>query len=121
MKLRSVLETSVAVFHSMLTHDNTTDIERISKTVAKIILGTRYTSYEDALQFLNLESLEKRRGDLCLSFALKCLTNPKFEHLFEPTPKVDYKLRDVRKFVVPHCDKSRSQSSTLIYLTHLLN
>ena len=27
MKLRCVLETSVAVFHSMLTHDNTSDIE----------------------------------------------------------------------------------------------
>ena len=100
MKLRCVLETSVAVLHSMLTHDNTTVIERIPKTVSKLILGTRYTSYEDTLKLLNLESLEKRREDLCLSFALKCLKNPKFE----PTPKVDYKLRDVGKFVVTNQD-----------------
>ena len=121
MKLCSGLETSAAVFHSMLTQENSDDIERIQKGVTRIIMGTRYTSYEEALTFLDLEPLEKRRETLCLSFALKCLKNEKFKHLFVPNPEVEYDLRKVSKFIMPYCAKDRYKSSPLIYLTHILN
>ena len=38
IKIRSVLESNCQVFHSMLTQEDTDDIERIQKIVVKIIL-----------------------------------------------------------------------------------
>ena len=35
----------------------------------KIILGVEYQNYDDALVKLNLETLEKRRMNICLKFA----------------------------------------------------
>ena len=122
MKLRSVLESAAVVFHSLLTEENNKNIERIQKTVARIIMGTRYTSYEDALKYLSLDTLFERREMLCLSFALKCLKNQKFKHLFQVTPDLEYDLKkDRRRFIEPKCDSERFTSSPLIYLTRLLN
>ena len=61
MKVRSVLESAAVVFHSLLTEENKKNIERIQKTVIRIIMGTRYTSYEDSLKYLNLDTLFERR------------------------------------------------------------
>ena len=68
-------------------------IERIQKIVVQIIMGTRYTSYEDALKYLCLDTLFKRIEMLCLAFALKCLKNPKFKYLFQTTPELEYNLK----------------------------
>ena len=53
---RSVLEQSCAVWHSSLTQENTDDLERTQKTFAKLVLREKYTTYENALTKLNLES-----------------------------------------------------------------
>ena len=121
MKLRSVLESAAVVFHSMITIEDGQNIERIQKTAARIIMGDRYKSYEHSLRFLDLESLQDRREKLCLSFALKSLKNVRFKHLFEPTPNVDYRFRNVKRFKEPQYDTSRYNNSPLVYLTRLLN
>ena len=51
---RSVLEQSCVLWHSTLTHENITDLERTQKTFAKLILKNQYISYEQALEKLNL-------------------------------------------------------------------
>ena len=84
-------------------------------------MGTRYTSYEDALKYLCLDTLFKRIEMLCLAFALKCLKNPKFKYLFQTTPELEYNLKKERRFVEPHYDTERLKSSPLTYLTRLLN
>ena len=121
MKIRSVLESNAVVFHSMMTNDDTDDLERVQRNVVRTIMGQRYNDYDSALDFLNLESLEKRRETLCLTFALKCLRNPKFRHWFELTPQNPYSLRETRKFLEPLCHKERYFNSPLVYLERLLN
>ena len=121
MKIRSVLESSAVVYHSMLTIDDREDIERVQRVVIRTIMGTRYQSYEDSLTFLNLEELSVRRDELCLAFALKCLNSAKFGHIFIPTPNVGYNVRELRRFVEPKCDTERYRKSPLVYLTRLLN
>ena len=121
MKIRSVLESSSVVYHSMLTIEDTQDIERVQRVVIRTIMGTRYQSYEDSLTFLNLEDLSVRREELCLTFALKCLNSAKFGHLFTPTPNVGYNVRELRHFVEPQCDTDRYLNSPLVYLTRILN
>ena len=118
MKLRSVMESAAPVFHSMLTLENTTDLERVQKNVTCIIMGNRYTTYEEALEYLELDTLLKRREQICLDFALKCFHNRKFSHLFVPTPANDHDLREpVRRFLEPQCTTERYRKSPLVYLT----
>ena len=45
----------------------------------RIILGNKYSTYEEALDILNLETLYERRSMLCKKFAQKCIKNEKNE------------------------------------------
>ena len=54
----------LAQLHSSITVENREDLEKVQKTVLKIILGLRYKSYQNALDILELETLEKRREKL---------------------------------------------------------
>ena len=73
--VRSLLEQSCTVWHSMLTQENRDDLERVQKSALKIILDQKFKSYENALNILELDTLEERRDKLCLSFAIKCTKN----------------------------------------------
>ena len=80
--IRSLLEQSATVWHSSLTEENRSDLERVQKTALKIILDAKYKSYNQALRTLEIESLETRRQELCLNFAKKATKHPRFQHLF---------------------------------------
>ena len=69
--IRSLLEQACTVWHSGLTVENTNDLERVQKCALKIILKNSYKNYQNALNILELESLESRREFLCLQFATK--------------------------------------------------
>ena len=84
MKIRSVLEYAAPVFSSMLTLQQSSDIERIQKIVLKIILGQRYNEYDKACHLLSISTFESRRKQLSLRFALACLKSPQHRHLFQP-------------------------------------
>ena len=81
-QIRSVLELAVPVWHSSITQQERTDIERVQKSVLHVLLGDSYTSYEYALTLVNLESLELRREKLCLKFAKKAEKNDKHQNWF---------------------------------------
>ena len=119
MKIRSVLESNCVVYHSMLTQEETRDIERIQKIVIKIILEHKYETYQQGCLHLDIDSLEQRRVKLCLNFGLKCLSNPKFNNLFIPNTKNN--IRNPDKFVVPFAKTTRYFNSPLPYITRLLN
>ena len=80
--MRSILEQNAVVWHSSLTEENSEDLERVQKVALKIILKHQYKNYNNALNFLELETLKDRRIKLCLEFANKCLGNPKIKQLF---------------------------------------
>ena len=80
--IRSVLEQSAVVWHSSLTKKNRNDLERVQKVAVRIIMGTKKLSYNEELKIIKLETLEKRRTNLCLRFAKKCLKSEKMKDLF---------------------------------------
>ena len=121
MKIRSVLETAAVVFHSMMYEDDVEDLERVQRNVARTIMGQRYIDYKSALDFLSLEPLSQRRENLCLTFALKCLNNPKFKDWFPLNSQNPHNLRETHKFLEPHCKTERYRNSPLVYLTRVLN
>ena len=81
-QVRSVLELAVPVWHPAITQQERKQIEIIQKCAFYIILGSNYTCYSDALELLEIESLENRRSKICEKFAKKCLNNPRYSRWF---------------------------------------
>ena len=117
--IRCYLEYCVPVWNASLTDEDKDEIERIQKTALKIILGEGYGGYQTALEMCDLLSLEERREELCLNFALKSSTDVNHKKLFTPTenPLLHYPP----KYQPPFCLHERYRNSPLPYLTDLLN
>ena len=79
LQVRSKLEQSAAVWHSSLTKNNSSDLERVQKCALKVILGEKYLNYKNALEMVKLDSLEERREKLCLKLAKQCLRHDKLK------------------------------------------
>ena len=123
-QVRSLLELAVPVWHAALTVYDRTQIERVQKTAFSIILGNKYTSYKDALETLEMDTLEERRGNLCLKFALKASVHPQFKNWFQEfRASKPRKVNDDKndKYVVPYARTNRFEDSPIPYLTRLLN
>ena len=120
--IRSHLEKSCTVWHSGLTEENSNDLERIQKSALKLILKKQYTTYQNALNLLQLENLKNRRESLCLQFAKKCLTNTKMKRLFHKIPKKHKMLTRLKqKISTKHARKKRLKNSPVIFMQKLLN
>ena len=73
---------------STLTVNQATDLGNIQKLCLKIILGSSYTHYEEALSLTGLDTLSQRRETRCLKFGLKSLLHPVHSKLFPVNPQV---------------------------------
>ena len=93
---RSILEQSCVVVGTSLTQENKDDLERTQKTLAKLILREKYKNYDNALLLLNLDTLEKRRQDLCLKFAKTGIKNDTLSDLF-PMNEKKHKMQEMMK------------------------
>ena len=120
--VRSQLEQSAVVWHSSLTEENSSDLERVQKSAVKIMMGHRYESYQKSLIELDIQTLEERREVLCLKFAKRCLKNDKAMKMFPLNNKTsDMKTRKQEIFYVQHANTDRLQNFALIYMQNLLN
>ena len=61
VQIRPVTETACPSWNHALTIKNIKDLENLQKLALKIILETKYTSYEKALQTLKLTTLKQRK------------------------------------------------------------
>ena len=120
--IRSIVEQSAVVWHSSLSRKNRKDLERVQKVAVRIIMGKGYKNYNESLQDLKLNTLEKRREILCLRFAKNCLKYEKVKSLF-PIKKRIHKMekRNIRKFETKQINSKRYEKSALPYMIELLN
>jgi hypothetical protein len=118
--VRSILEKSCVVWHSALTKENEKDLERVQKTALYVILEKQYISYENALETMSMDTLKKRREDLCLKFAQKCTEHEKFKNMF-PKNKIKRNSRRGEKYKVTHARTERFKKSAIIYMQNMLN
>ena len=120
-QIRSILELSVPAWQGSVTLTEKNDLERVQKCAVRIILGSNYSSYSEALMLLSLESLESRRMKLCLNFALKAEKHPKYCSWFVPYMK----KQDIRavppKYNMARTNHARYERSPINFLTYLLN
>ena len=97
-------------------------MERTQKTFAKLVLGNKYVSYEQALIKLNLVSLADRRQKLCLKFAESGLRNNKLNDLLKrKNKKHGMKTRKSERFNVEFSNTERWRKSSVIHMQSLLN
>ena len=122
LQVRSKLEQSAVVWHSSLTQKCKNKLERVQKSALRVILGPRYTNYSDALEKLNLQTLDERRKNLCFKFAKKCLSVDKLKKMF-PLNVNQHKMnkRKHEKYKVSKSLTERHKSSAIPYMQRLLN
>ena len=121
--VRSRLESSSAVWHSMLTEKQHDSLERIQKSSFKVILKEHYKDYENALKMLNMQTLYERREKKCLTLAKKCLKDVKLSKMF-PLKDDDESIMNRRKsekYKVIKAKTTRLKNSPIIYMQKLLN
>ena len=120
--IRSILEQSCTVWHSTLTEENRTDLERVQKNATRNILKEKYLSYEDALDILKLEPLHERREKLLLKFGKQCTTLEQTKDLF-PLKQKNHAMhtRTSEKYEVAKANTKRYSDSTVPYIQRLLN
>ena len=80
--IRSILEQSAVVWHSSLNIKDSDELERVQKSATKIIMGNKYSDYDNALKFLQIDRLSERRKKLCLNFAKKSIIHEKARKIF---------------------------------------
>ena len=115
----SLVEYYCVVWHSFITEEECTDIERIQNTALRIILKENYLEYSTALQMAGLKSLENRT-QLSLTFAKKCFKSDNNIDLFPLNVKT-VNTRPNEKYYVPPARTERLAKSTVPYLQRLLN
>ena len=120
--VRSQLEHSSVVWHSSLTEQQKSDLERVQRSALKVIPGNKYESYQKALNILDLEPLEQRREYLWLRFAQKCTKNDQAKRMFPLNDKLhDMNMRREEKFTLQYAKTERLKKSAIPYIQKLLN
>ena len=122
LQIRSKLDQSAVLWHSSLTQKNRDDLERVQKSAVKCILGTSYQSYDSGLKNLGLETLDKRRDQMCLKFAKQCLKLEKMKQLFAKNDSGHSMLkRDSNTFKVVRAQTERLRKSAIPFMVRQLN
>ena len=119
--IRSILEMNCQVWHYSLTDTERYCLERVQKIACRVILKTKYSSYSQALAVLKLETLDKRRTKLCLTFAKRCLKHPTASKMFPLKPATKYNTRKQEKFKVQFAKTSRLRNSAIPQVQRALN
>ena len=119
--IRSLLEFNSNVWFSSLTEEESEDLERVQKTVCKILLKEKYTTYQQALADLDIEDLKTRRLKIAIKFGKGCQNIDKMKHLFSKQDDKNYNLRNQDEINVQFASKQRLYKSTIPTLQRLLN
>ena len=120
--VRPIVEYACPVWHGNMSTKHTQQIERIQKRALRIILGSTYTSYAEALSSTGLQTLEERRQHLCSQFANKCTTSEKYSGWFPLNNRThSMSLRHTRTYKVPKSRTLRYGNSAIPHLTKFLN
>ena len=87
-----------------------------------MVLREKYTTYENALTKLNLESLSIRRQLLCLKFAKDGIKHEQLSDLLPINQKEhNMKTRDQEKYFVQFANTKRLKTGSIIRMQNYLN
>ena len=120
--IRSVLDQSSVLKHSILSQKNIKDLERVQKVAVRVIMGKNFNNYQESLLELNLKNLNARRQDMCLNFAKKSVKNNKVKNMFPKNLKSHtMKKRRNEVYQIKKHKTKRYKRSAIPYMAQLLN
>ena len=117
------MEYAAPVWHPGLTCQQSDALECIQKRALRIILGSDYTCYAEALCRLNICTLKSRRELLCLKFAKSMFNSPTFRSWL-PATRNEVHNRDLKlglELSIPFARYDRYKNSAIPYFSSLLN
>ena len=121
--VRPLAEYAAPVWHPGLKSDESAALERIQKRACRIIMGRQYTTYVDALEICNLDTLHARREQLSLNFFKSLMKSEHFSSWIPPSRGSVHQrnLRNSNKLSIPRCNTTRCKNSPMVYMTDLWN
>ena len=117
--MRSVLEFSAVVYHSLLNITQTELLEKVQRRALKTIYGYD-KNYDQLLQEAGIERLQKRREDALLRFAQKTSKNPKYASWF-PLKQATRQTRHTTPYLEEFARGNRLYNSPLFAMRRALN
>ena len=119
--LRPVLDFAVPAYHSLLTAAQSLQLERLQLKAMKIIYS-HDTTYSQAIEKSGILSLEERRKELVLNFALKTTKNNRFaDGWFPKQPPCTYNVRKQRVYKEFKARTERQKRNPIFYMRKILN
>ena len=121
--IRPLLEYSDVIWHSSLTSNQAHQLERVQKRALRIILGTDYISYANALDVCDVDRLSARREQHSLKFAQSLPKCSRTGKLLPPCRGEIHgrQLRNNAKLTQPRARTNRYACSPIPYYVELLN
>ena len=83
--------------------------------------GEKYSTYEDALKYMNMETLYNRRTKLCTNFIKKSIKLQNFKELFPENKNINMNVRHHEKYYVKKYKTERCKNTSVPYFQTLLN
>ena len=117
---RTILEYAVPAWQGSITMQEKQDIERVQKVALRIIFGDQYETYSNALKLAKLDTLETRKTNICIKFAMVAEKHSKHKNWFKPKLKLNTRQK-VDKYMKPIARTERLRNSPICFLTSLLN
>ena len=117
----STTDQECGVWNSGVTQHDIRALERVKRTAVAIMRGDSHTNYQAALEYFQLNTLEDRREDICLKFAVKAYGHPKFSFWFSKNSNTVNTRSERIPLMQIGGRTGRYQKSPLPYLTDLLN
>ena len=118
--IRPCIEYAQVIYHSMLTDQQATALERMQAIALKTILGWS-KSYRTCLEEAALLTLSQRRHEACINYAQKNANNPHFQHWFPENPEPVYDLRKTERYQVGFARHERLKKAPIYAMRRLLN
>ena len=121
--MRPIVEYGSPAWGSLLTKEQSKDLERQQVQALKHIYGPQLSA-NCLRDTAGIQSLEERREEAALRFALKAKNNPRFSHWFILRAESSRGRRDgadYRKYEETICRTDRHRNSPRNYMTRLLN
>ena len=122
-EIRTLLEYCVPVWHGALTLTDSLKIEKIQKTVIKLLLRGNYNSYTEACKLFKIDKLFERREKLCLKFSKKEIKKPDggIFKKYRNNKRTKRKTAKVKVAEEPKIRTTRYAKSSIPYLSKLIN
>ena len=120
--IRCILEQSGAIWHSSLSKENSTDLERVQKNALRNILQERYIDYEAALKILKLETLEKQREKLLSKYGRQCLKLERTKQICQKKQTLhNMNTRNKNMYLENQAHTERYRKSAVPFIQRFLN